>query len=173
MAAMLAGGAQAQATNPAAAADQAKNRQIVVEDKAKAAEAAPVVAEKAEEGKAKEAAPALTPEETKEVAKAIEGDKPVEKAAEAPAEKAAEAPVEKAVEAPAKVIEAPVLKKKVTSKVIIVEQDGVFLKVRKYSNGKYKVLGYAHGYGYDYGYEAPSYNYGHNYGGSNYYGGGY
>lgn len=143
-----------------------KERQIVIEAKAELpakaetvvkAEVAPEVtapvAENAEEAPAKAAeAPAtandtaiLSDEDKAEVAKAIEdakaGDQPKK-----------EEPAVKVVEEPAPVVK----KQKLTSKVVFVERNGEMLKVRKYSNGTYKILGYAQNY------YQPSYSYGYN-----------
>ena len=150
---LASGGAMAQATDT-----QAKARQIVVEAKAEApakaetvakAEVAPEVqapvAEKTAEAPANDTA-TLSDEDKAEVAKAIEETKAAEVKKEEPAVKVVEEP-------------APVVKKKLTSKVVFIERDGEMLKVRKYSNGTYKVLGYAEGY------YQPSYSYSYNSGG--------
>jgi len=176
---LASGGAMAQANGQA----EAKSRQIVVEAKAdeKKAEApaeAPKAEEKVEEKAAEapkaeekaeakaEEAPAkdtatLTDAEKAEVAKAIE-DVNAKDAVKK------EEPAVKVVEEPAPVVKK--IEKKITSKVVIVEKGGVLVKIRKYSNGKYKILGYVH----DYGYQEPSYSYGYegynNYGGYNSYG---
>ncbi|MGE0211495.1 MAG: hypothetical protein AB7S41_07360 [Parvibaculaceae bacterium] len=142
---LAAGGAMAQGTDT-----KAKARQIVVEAKAEApvkaeivakAEAPAAVEEKvAVEAPAKAEAPAndtatLTDDDKALVAKAIEEAKTVEPKKEEPA-------VKVVVEEPAPVLK----KKKLTSKVVFVERNGEMLKVRKYSNGTYKILGYAENY---------------------------